>query len=843
MSIFLLLNEPPGSLVYHLVMLFVLGTAAAMALGAWRRARDAVSARLALAAGVMFLLRLASLALAFLAALSLVDGLVLVPPFDRAASSLSLLLIIWLFAFPTSLRLADAGLGLLAVLITIALLISWGLWAQQALAVGFYNGSRQETAWEVAQMALILAGFGLLAWRRQADWLMGAGLLALLMAGHIVHYTFVIAGTNLPGAERAFEFIAMPVLAAAIYRRAHPFLPLAGPAASAPPEPAEAPSQPAADDDAQAPGSDPAIDVGQAAPPAGADLNAMLAFAALPATIQPAEFIQTATLAVAHALSAPLCLFLTPGNRLAELQVRCAYSPSREAYLDAAFELLRDAPESLSALASGQLVALQPGTTERNLHGLARKAWLEKAGPVLFAPMLADDQSLFAALAVVSDPRALPWSPEHESLLLRLASHLSSAWLSMQTRQQIESALHELNQQLARARQEAERQQEQAQVVANQLQLQRRAEAVQAEQLQAYADLRASYEAVQTQLEDSRLQERKLRDELDLVRADLVHVSEQAAAAAARTAEVQETAVLLEAISAADARQAQQAREIAELRRALADSERQLGLALSSPATPADSRPAQTADTEVIASLTQELRQPMSSIVGYSDLLLSESVGILGALQRKFLERIKASSERIGTLLEDLMRVMDIDSGNLNLEPENVDVLRVIDDALHGCATLFQEKNLQLVREIAPDLPAIHADRDALLQIFQQLLTNCAAASANDTQCKLVVNRETDQRPGGSRIDYLVISVTDTGSGIAVEDQPRVFARLYRADAPLIAGLGDNGMGLSIAKALIEGHGGRIWVVSEPGAGSTFYVLLPIHGRQTRANGIRAAHA
>ena len=120
-----------------------------------------------------------------------------------------------------------------------------------------------------------------------------------------------------------------------------------------------------------------------------------------------------------------------------------------------------------------------------------------------------------------------------------------------------------------------------------------------------------------------------------------------------------------------------------------------------------------------------------------------------------------------------------------------------------------------------------------------EMINNSGASSANDTEVQLSVQHQSEQRPGADPLHFLIISITDTGGGIAPEDQPRVFSRLYRADAPLIGGLGDNGMGLSIAKALVEGHGGRIWVISEPGAGSTFYVLLPLEGKYAKANGVR----
>jgi signal transduction histidine kinase len=353
----------------------------------------------------------------------------------------------------------------------------------------------------------------------------------------------------------------------------------------------------------------------------------------------------------------------------------------------------------------------------------------------------------------------------------------------------------------------------------------------------------ASSTALQAELADYQQQVRRLTTELDFVRAELAQRSAPGAASAP-AADLfsfddpdQRLAELLESLAEAQSRLQQQSAEMQTLRQALSERDEAAHQAVTLAAAPA--RAVQSADMEVIASLTQELRQPMSSIIGYSDLLLSESVGLIGALQRKFLERIKASSERIGVLLDDLMRIMDIDSGNLNLSKEPVEVGRVIDDALRATETQYREKNLNLVCQVPPNLPPIQADRDALLQIFSHLLGNSGAASANDSEVRLTVQHETEQRPGADPLHYLIISVSDSGGGIAAADQSRVFSRLYRADAPLIAGLGDNGMGLSITKALVEAHGGRVWVISDPGVGSTFYVLLPVEGKTAKINGAR----
>jgi signal transduction histidine kinase len=226
---------------------------------------------------------------------------------------------------------------------------------------------------------------------------------------------------------------------------------------------------------------------------------------------------------------------------------------------------------------------------------------------------------------------------------------------------------------------------------------------------------------------------------------------------------------------------------------------------------------------EVVASISQELRQPMSSIVGYTDLLLGESVGILGALQRKFVERIKASTERIDNLINDLIQVTTLETGLNDLKPEPVDLNLIIDNAMSYTSSQVREKNISMHLDLPKNMASIYADREALQQILIHLLQNAGAASPNEGAVHLRV--QTRNEEGG---DYVLLQVTDTGGGIPAEDLPRVFTRLYRADNVLIQGVGDTGVGLSIAKTLTEAQHGRIWVETDQGKGSTFSVLLPI---------------
>ena len=249
------------------------------------------------------------------------------------------------------------------------------------------------------------------------------------------------------------------------------------------------------------------------------------------------------------------------------------------------------------------------------------------------------------------------------------------------------------------------------------------------------------------------------------------------------------------------------------------------------PAAPAPS-PASAENPEVILSIAQELRTPMSSIMGYTDLLLGESVGILGALQRKFLQRVKANIERLGSLIEDLVNIIALDTGQVNLMPEPIDMIDLLETAIMNAGTQFREKGIALNLDIDEDIPPIQADRDAMQQVITQLLSNAYLVSPTDGEVSITAQRKpvtlTDARNREVEVESLVVSVQDQGGGIPEEDQKRVFTRLYRADNPLIQGVGDTGVGLSIAKALVEAHGGKIWVESESGVGARFIFAIPL---------------
>jgi signal transduction histidine kinase len=206
-------------------------------------------------------------------------------------------------------------------------------------------------------------------------------------------------------------------------------------------------------------------------------------------------------------------------------------------------------------------------------------------------------------------------------------------------------------------------------------------------------------------------------------------------------------------------------------------------------------------------------------------------VGILGTLQRKFVERIKASTERINNLTDDMIQITTLEAELNDLKFESVDLNVVIDNAMSYTSAQVREKNISMHLDLPKKLAPIQADREALQQILIHLLQNAGAATPFEGTVRLKVQTQHEEEK-----EFILIQVTDSGGGIPAGDLPRVFTRLYRADNVLIQGVGDTGVGLSIAKTLTEAHHGRIWVESEHGAGSTFSVLLPISGGSVERN-------
>jgi len=220
---------------------------------------------------------------------------------------------------------------------------------------------------------------------------------------------------------------------------------------------------------------------------------------------------------------------------------------------------------------------------------------------------------------------------------------------------------------------------------------------------------------------------------------------------------------------------------------------------------------------DFVANVSHELRTPLTTIKGYAETLLE------GALKEEvasqFVQVIKRHSDRLEKIVEDLLILSKIESKEFQLKKESFSVSDLIGDVLDIIKEPLNKKKISVsVDEISPAL-LVYGDRQYLEQVFINILDN-AIKYGHERGRMIISAAERDQRE-------VKISVKDDGIGIPKEDLLRVFERFYRVDKGRSHELGGTGLGLSIVKHIVQAHGGRIWVESQLGEGSTFYFTLP----------------
>ncbi len=225
--------------------------------------------------------------------------------------------------------------------------------------------------------------------------------------------------------------------------------------------------------------------------------------------------------------------------------------------------------------------------------------------------------------------------------------------------------------------------------------------------------------------------------------------------------------------------------------------------------------------SEFIATASHELRTPLTSVRGYVDLLLLGTLGPLSPAQADFLKIVKNNIVRLVEQIDDLLDISKLESGEVRLRREQVDVGVLLHEVAESLYAQFAERAISLALDVPPDAPPVMADRRRLRQIALNLLSNACKYTPSGGRVDVVL------RNGG---DELRVDVRDTGVGIAPGAQPFIFTRYFRADNPLRETAGGSGLGLNITRTLVELHGGRIWFESAEGVGTTFSFTLPLHG-------------
>jgi two-component system phosphate regulon sensor histidine kinase PhoR len=226
-------------------------------------------------------------------------------------------------------------------------------------------------------------------------------------------------------------------------------------------------------------------------------------------------------------------------------------------------------------------------------------------------------------------------------------------------------------------------------------------------------------------------------------------------------------------------------------------------------------RSLQTMRRELVGNISHELRTPLAGIKAIVETLQDGAVGDK-KVAKDFLAKIDSEIDRMMQMVMELTELSRIESGRSDLKPEMVNLNSLVEEVIGRFKPQAERKSVALSSELFVDLPLVWADRDRIYQVIANLVHNAIKfTSANG---RVIISTESSE---GS----VLVKVSDTGIGISKEDLPRIFERFYKADKAR-AGEGA-GLGLAIAKHVVQAHGGNIWVESEEGKGSTFFFDLP----------------
>jgi signal transduction histidine kinase len=884
---FAILTTPPGNIIYHIMLVVSIAVTLQRAIHILRSTQFPQAQRTVIGLGILLGLQVILLIGGMPAWLGALDPKMVLPPLDRAVALLSLIWIIWLWGFPEPVRLVDYTTILLNVLVLVLYGLTQVLWVRYS-GSGF-NSSVFETIWEGLSLAVALLGLLGLLRRKPNGWTNGLIILSLALIGHLVSLVWRMDG-DFPGSVRLAQLFMFPLMLLIVRRFPMPASPVAAVAKpdkstrepirerrrySTDPKTLQALMTLAAEVNSTkigfaltrgiahailadlcflvtltedkslyiACGYDLIREENLDGGPIQKDAIPLLTNAIqrgrplrLPASSTSSDLKALGQMLnlsnPGNLLSVPITtpegvplggiLILSPySNRLwsAEDQdyltgVSPLYIPILDRVQRASL-LESERDQALQRVQSSQEQADQVNTKYEQaaqelekLHEKQSQAQVQLEN--MAALMLMQEESQNTIDSLKNQIEQMRQAAE-ESASSGDTKKNPILWGEKQDESR--KTIEDLNAQIEQMRQAAEANSssgEAAQLTALLIQQEESHKTIEAlnaqiEQMRQATDAEVSGDSVQISAlldkqEEYRITIESLETQIEQMR-QTGEVSEES---------IDSAQIEIELHNALE--------ELARMQNALAEANANIMKLEQRPLPPITSE-----QVDVIASISQELRQPMSSIIGYTDLLMGESVGVLGALQRKFIERIKASTDRIGGLVNDLIQITNLETGKMEFKAESIDLNMIIDNAMAYTSAQIREKNITLRLDIPDSSLLIRTDRDAFQQILIHLLQNATSATQVEGVVTLRVQIQSEQNE-----HFITIQVTDTGGGIASGDISRVFARRYRADHPMIQGLGDTGVGLSIAKALVEAQGGRIWVETEAGCGSTFSILLPI---------------
>ena len=220
--------------------------------------------------------------------------------------------------------------------------------------------------------------------------------------------------------------------------------------------------------------------------------------------------------------------------------------------------------------------------------------------------------------------------------------------------------------------------------------------------------------------------------------------------------------------------------------------------------------------SDFVSTVSHDLRSPLANISGYAFLL--PEAGKLNETQQDFVERIRLSATRMTTLIDNLLDLGKIEA-RVEMEMKPCQLVAVINEVVESLKGQARAKEIVLQLDLPPELPLVQGNQVRLDQVVTNLLGNAIKFTPEGGMVTVSAREEKGE---------VVVEIKDTGIGIAPEDQVHLFGKFHRVSSEETRGIEGTGLGLAIAKSIVEGHGGRVWVKSQPGQGSTFGFALPL---------------
>ncbi len=242
--------------------------------------------------------------------------------------------------------------------------------------------------------------------------------------------------------------------------------------------------------------------------------------------------------------------------------------------------------------------------------------------------------------------------------------------------------------------------------------------------------------------------------------------------------------------------------------------------------------------SEFLANISHELRTPMHSILGYTNMLLKGSYGYLNEQQQKNLKKVYENAQHLMHILNDLLDLSHLELGRMELRIKSVSVKKIVLSSLVSVEPLLIDRILDLEHQTPSDIPSVLVDEVRIKEVLINLLSN--AIKFTPDHGKITIYAKETTRPDSNEGEKMVeIAVQDTGIGISEKDQEVIFDQFRQLNAQRRAEEKGTGLGLFISKKLVEVHGGVLRVQSESESGSTFSFTLPIAEQEEQGSGGR----